>query len=95
VAPQLLSDAELALRNIPERFGDKRAMNLEELDGFLAAMICGPAFTFQPLLQDVFSLSATEMPYPTSCDPVRSFTPLLVEDDHGVSRANDWATGLM
>jgi hypothetical protein len=56
MAPQLLSDAEFALRNIPERFGDKRAMNLEELDGFLAAMICGPAFTFQPLLQDVFSL---------------------------------------
>jgi hypothetical protein len=33
MAPQLLSDAEFALRNIPERFGDKRAMNLEELDG--------------------------------------------------------------
>ena len=41
--PQPLSDTELEkVHEILERFGDKRAMNLEQLDGFLAALICGP-----------------------------------------------------
>jgi uncharacterized protein len=40
---QPLSDAELEIvHEILERFGDKRAMNLEHLDGFLTALICGP-----------------------------------------------------
>jgi uncharacterized protein len=40
---QPLTDAELDhLSAILERFGDKRSMNLEQLDGFLAALICGP-----------------------------------------------------
>jgi hypothetical protein len=43
VIPQPLSDTELEkVHEILERFGDKRAMNLEQLDGFLAALICGP-----------------------------------------------------
>ena len=43
MTPQPLSDAEFErVNDILERFGDKRAMNLEELDGFLAALICGP-----------------------------------------------------
>jgi yecA family protein len=38
-----LTDAELdKLADILKRFGDKRAMNLETLDGFFAALICGP-----------------------------------------------------
>ena len=38
-----LTDAELDhLSAILERFGDNRSMNLEQLDGFLAALICGP-----------------------------------------------------
>ena len=41
--PQPLSDSELdRLSAILKRFGDKRSMNLEQLDGFLAALICGP-----------------------------------------------------
>jgi hypothetical protein len=41
--PQPLSDAEFdRLEEILKRFGDKRAMNLEQLDGFFAALICGP-----------------------------------------------------
>ncbi len=41
--PQPLADAELDyLSEVLERFGDKRAMNLEMLDGFLAAVVCGP-----------------------------------------------------
>jgi len=43
VSPQSLSDAELGrVREILDRFGDKRAMNLEQIDGFLAALVCGP-----------------------------------------------------
>jgi len=43
VTPQPLSDAEFERVNeILGRFGDKRAMNLEQLDGFLAALLCGP-----------------------------------------------------
>jgi uncharacterized protein len=41
--PQPLTDAEFErLTAILTRFGDKRAMNLEQLDGFLAALICSP-----------------------------------------------------
>ena len=40
---QPLADTELDhLSAVLERFGDKRSMNLEQLDGFLAALICGP-----------------------------------------------------
>src|SRR2546421_3769271 len=30
------------LSAILERFGGKRSMNLEKLDGFIAALVCGP-----------------------------------------------------
>jgi uncharacterized protein len=41
--PQPLTDAELErLSGLLKRFGDKRAMNLEQLDGFLCALICCP-----------------------------------------------------
>src|SRR5438105_12629256 len=41
--PQPLTDAELnRLSGVLERFGDKHSMNLEQLDGFLAALICSP-----------------------------------------------------
>ena len=43
MSPQSLSDADLErVREILDRFGDKRAMNLEQIDGFLAALVCGP-----------------------------------------------------
>ncbi len=43
VKPQPLTDAEFErLSGVLERFGDKCSMNLEQLDGFLAALICGP-----------------------------------------------------
>jgi uncharacterized protein len=38
-----LTDAEFdRLNSVLARFGDKRSMNLEQLDGFLCALICGP-----------------------------------------------------
>ena len=41
--PEPLTDAEFdRLNSVLARFGDKHSMNLEQLDGFLAALICGP-----------------------------------------------------
>jgi uncharacterized protein len=43
VTPQPLTDAELdSVSDILARFEDKCSMNLEALDGFLAAVTCGP-----------------------------------------------------
>jgi uncharacterized protein len=43
VKSQPLTDAEFErLTAVLTRFGDKRAMNLEQLDGFLSALICSP-----------------------------------------------------
>jgi uncharacterized protein len=43
VEPQPLTDVELErLSGLLSQFGDERAMNLEQLDGFLVALICGP-----------------------------------------------------
>jgi len=43
VNPQPLTDAEFdKLTDVLKRYGDRRAMNLETLDGFFAALICGP-----------------------------------------------------
>jgi hypothetical protein len=40
---QPLTHTELDdLSAVLERFGDQRSMNLEQLDGFFAALICGP-----------------------------------------------------
>jgi uncharacterized protein len=40
---QPLTETELDhLSAVLERFGDERSMNLEQLDGFLAALVCGP-----------------------------------------------------
>jgi Uncharacterised protein family (UPF0149) len=40
---QPLTDAEFdRLSALLERFGNQRTMNVEELDGFLAALICSP-----------------------------------------------------
>ena len=44
VKPQPLTDAEFErLSGLLGRFDNKRPMNLEQLDGFLAALICGPS----------------------------------------------------
>jgi uncharacterized protein len=118
VIAQPLSDAEFErVSEILERFGDKRAMNLETLDGFLAALICGPddvppgeylrevwgdnmvnenAFAVQPILQDFVSLVTRH--WNVISHTLRSgevFTPLLLEDEQGISLGNDWANGFL
>ena len=41
--PQPLTDTEFdRLSGVLGRFDNKRPMNLEQLDGFFAALICGP-----------------------------------------------------
>ena len=116
VKPQPLTDAEFErLNGLLGRFDNKRPMNLEQLDGFLAALICGPeivrpseylpviwgddmvlegSFGAQSVLQDFLSLIMRH--WNVIADTLHSgdvFLPLLLEDDDGVTHANDWATG--
>jgi uncharacterized protein len=116
VKPQPLTDAEFErLSAVLGRFDNKHPMNLEQLDGFLAALICGPkivrpseylpvicgddmvledTFGAQSVLQDFLSLIMRH--WNVIADTLHSgdvFLPLLLEDDDGVTHANDWATG--
>jgi uncharacterized protein len=44
MTPEPLNDSEFdSLGDVLKRFGGKQAMNLEQLDGFLAAIVCHPA----------------------------------------------------
>ena len=114
--PQPLTDAEFErLGGVLRRF--ERPMNLEQLDGFLAALICGPEIVRpseylpvicgrdmvfedslggQPTLQDFLSLIMRH--WNVIADTLHSgdvFLPLLLEDDGGVTHANDWAKGFL
>jgi uncharacterized protein len=116
VKPQPLTDAEFErLSEILRRFDNTRPMNLEELDGFFAALICGPevvrpseylpvicggeigledTFGARSVLQDFLSLIMRH--WNVIADALHSgdvFLPLLLEDDDGVTYANDWAIG--
>ena len=116
--PQPLTDAEFEhLNGLLGRFDNKRPMNLEQLDGFLAALICGPeivrpseylpvicgsdmvfedSFGTQSVLQDFLSLIMRHWNF--IADTLHSgdvFLPMLLEDDDGVTHANDWATGFL
>ena len=114
--PQPLTDAEFErLSGVLGRFDNKHPMNLEQLDGFLAALICGPeivrpseylpvicgndmaledSFGAHSVLQDFLSLIMRH--WNVIADTLHSgdiFLPLLLEDENGISLANDWATG--
>ena len=118
VKPQPLTEAELdRLRELLERFGNKRSMNVEQLDGFLAALICGPqivppseylpkiwgvdmvledTFNPQPILQGFLSLIMRH--WNVIAETLHSgevFLPLLLEDENGITHANDWANGFL
>jgi uncharacterized protein len=118
VKPQPLTDAEFdRLSGVLRRFDNKRLMNLEQLDGFFAALICGPVnvppseylpkilgddmvledtFNAQPVLQDFLSLIMRH--WNVIADTLHSgevFLPLLLEDENGITPANDWATGFL
>jgi uncharacterized protein len=109
VAP--LSDAELdQLTELLERYRDEGAMNLEKLDGFLAAIACSP----EPISQREYLEAALGGTIePQSVPQIASlitrhqqtiaqtleagdvFTPTLLQDQAGVSQANDWAIGFL
>jgi uncharacterized protein len=116
--PQPLTDVEFdKLTEVLSRFGSKNAMNLEQTDGFLAALICGPVtvlpseylpviwgddivlentFKTQPVLQDFLSLIMRH--WNAICDTLgtgKVYLPLLLEDEQGIARGNDWAIGFM
>ena len=108
-----LTDAEFErLSGILGRFDNKHPMNLEQLDGFLAALICGPEIvrpseylpvicgsdivSTQSVLQDFLSLIMRH--WNVIADTLHSgevFLPLLLEDENGISHANDWAKGFL
>src|SRR6202051_3857015 len=118
VKPQPLTGAEFGrLNGVLGRFDNKHPMNLEQLDGFLAALICGPeivrpseylpvicgddmvledSFRAQSLLQVFLSLIMRH--WNVIADTLHSgdvFLPLLLEDENGISHANDWARGFL
>ena len=114
-----LTDADYdRLADDLNRFHGERAMNLEQLDGFFAALICGPdpvhpsehlpeiwgggemadeeAFASQPQLKDFLDLAMRH--WNAIADTLQSgdvHLPLLLEDEHGITHANDWAQGFL
>ena len=115
---QPLTDTELDnVTDVLKRFGDKRAMNLEMMDGFFAALICGPEtvlpseylpqiwggqmvneaeFETKPILQEFLSLIMRH--WNATCETLQSgdvFLPLLLDDENGIARANDWANAFV
>ena len=114
MSAQLLTDAEFdRLAEVLQRCGGKHAMNMEMLDGFLAALICGPetvlpseylpkiwgdepAFDSQSVVRE--SLLLIMRHWNAICHNVQSdgeFLPVLLNDESGIARANDWATGFL
>jgi uncharacterized protein len=118
MSPYPLNDAEFEnLGDLLNRFGGKRAMNIEQIDGFLAALICCPSaipeheylpqiwgdamvnedgFAAQPVLGEFLSLidrHKTVIAHTLRSGDV--FTPVLLADDRGVFRGNDWGNGFM
>ena len=116
--PQPLTDVEFErLSAVLRRFDNQRPMNLEQLDGFFAALIYGPVnvppseylpvilgddmiledtVNAQPVLQDFLSLIMHH--WNVIVDTLQSgevFLPLLLEDENGITPANDWANGFL
>src|SRR3954453_15614149 len=114
-----LTDAEYdRLAGTLNRFHGEGAMNLEQLDGFSAALICGPdrvhpseylpeiwggsdmadeeAFASQQQLKDFLDLVMRH--WNAIAETLQSgevHLPLLLEDDQGMTHANDWAQGFL
>jgi uncharacterized protein len=110
---QALTDEEYDhMAAVLHRFHSERAMNLEMLDGFFAALICSPelvppseylpeiwgvpdeALSDRVELQrflDLVMRHWNAMVHTLHSD--EDFVPLLLEDDQGAARGNDWANG--
>ena len=116
--PEPLNDDELErLSGVLNRFENKLPMNLEHLDGFIAALICGPALVppseylpkilgddmvlhdtlnAQTVLQDF--LSSVMRHWNVISDTLSSgdvYLPILLQNENGITPANDWAIGFL
>ena len=110
---QALTDEEYDhMAAVLHRFHSERAMNLEMLDGFFAALICCPELVPpSEYLPEIWGMPDEELSdrveLQTFLDLVmrhwnavvhtlhsdEDFVPLLLEDDQGAARGNDWANG--
>jgi uncharacterized protein len=113
-----LTDAEFdRLAEALGRYSGKQGMNIEMLDGFLVALICGPetvrpieylpeiwggdetdepTFDSQPAFEEFLSLIMRH--WNAICHTLQSgevFLPVLLNDENGITPANDWANGFM
>src|SRR5215207_10035516 len=114
-----LTDADYdRLADALNRLHEDRAMKLDPLYGFFAALFCGPApvhpseylpeiwgggemadeeaFASQQQLKDFLDLVMRH--WNTIADTLQSgdvHLPLLLEDEHGITFANDWAQGFL
>ena len=113
-----LTDAELdRLGDFLESCDGGKAMNVEELDGFFAALIAGPEMVMpSEYYPEVFGGEMSDACEFSSLDKANEilglmmrhwntiaatlhkgevYMPLLLEDENGVARGNDWARGFM
>ena len=113
---QPITDAEYdRMASVLIRFRGERAMNLEMLDGFFAALICGPGTVLpseylpeiwggetadqdlaQPELMQFLDLAMRHWNMTThTLHSGDVYLPLLLENEQGITHANDWARGFM
>jgi len=116
--PEPLTDAELdCLRDFLKGCKGGRAMNVEALDGFFAALIAGPE-TVMPseYYREVFGGEMSDACEFGSLDEANEIlglmmrhwntiagtlnkddvhVPLLLQDENGLAKGNDWAHGFM
>jgi uncharacterized protein len=113
-----LTDAELDhLGDFLKNCKGGRAMNIEALDGFFAALIAGPESVMpSEYYREVFGGEISHTCEFASLDDANKFfglimrhwndiagtlfsgkvyVPLLIEDEDGIARGNDWACGFM
>ncbi len=113
-----LTNVELdELDEILLQIGGRGAMNMEELDGFQSALICGPEIVhvseLLPKILGVELENAKVSPKEETLDRLLELLlrnwnsivielrsdgvhfPLLLVDEKGVARGNDWARGFM
>jgi len=113
-----LSDAELdRLGNFLKSCKGGKAMNIEEMDGFFAALIAGPEVVMpSEYSPEVFGGEVSEVCEFATAEQAEEifglmirhwnliagtlfnrevYVPLVLEDENGEARGNDWARGFM
>lgn len=113
-----LTDAEFdRLADFLKSCTSGKAMNVERLDGFFAALIAGPEIVMpSEYYPEVFGGEMSDTDEFDSLDEANEilgllmrhwntiagtllkgdvYVPLLIQDDNGVAKGNDWARGFM